>query len=407
LCEKEKKPMKKRNYGVLIIVLFAVAILFAPIVRAEAKETSTKIGLHGYITENEYKITWYSQGKDVTKYILYRQTYSGKKYGKAVKLAEISGGEKTYTDTTIKYNKKYKYTLKGYKISGKKKVLTIIGTAVVKTVVETPKYDYYDVHGEESVYNPMWLVKDGVVEGAFCTDCDNKVVPDGFDIYRATAGGSYKKILTVTDISLDAYDWTSRAQFEDSTIKVGKTYKYKAKAYVKINGKKKYTGFSKTYTVRARNTFCQLDVEKLTEDSAAAEEITFRVTSNKYNGTAELRRDCYRSIFEVGPSEEKEEYADATIDSDNKTIALNLKAYSYDGQNWIDYTAEKTIILEPGDTIYLNYVPADGLPFAINSKSSKALDFLCSVIYDAGTVLQVEETGEYDPVMWSWEISKS
>lgn len=79
-----------------------------------------------------------------------------------------------------------------------------------------------------------------------CYSCSNKSVKiswtkvssaKGYELYRQT-GKTWKKIKTL-----------SKASYTNKSLKAGKTYKYKVRAYANVNKKKIYSDFSKTYKI--------------------------------------------------------------------------------------------------------------------------------------------------------------
>ena len=59
---------------------------------------------------------------------------------------------------------------------------------------------------------------------------------EGYQVYRSTSkDGKYMRIATVKD---------AKRTYSDKTVKPGKKYYYKVRAYIKIDGKKKYGKFS-------------------------------------------------------------------------------------------------------------------------------------------------------------------
>ena len=68
---------------------------------------------------------------------------------------------------------------------------------------------------------------------------------DGYKVYRATkAKGTYKAVKTINR--------SYTVKFTNKKLKKGKTYYFKVKAYKKVNGKKVYSGYSKTVKVKAK-----------------------------------------------------------------------------------------------------------------------------------------------------------
>ena len=131
-------------------------------------------------------------------YYVYRQ--EGKTWKK---IAIVKGYSKvTYTDKTAKNGKAYTYKVKAY--DGKNqsadsatKKITFISAPKAKSIATTKA-------GITFIWNK--------VTGA-----------TGYEVYRATGNGSYKKIVTVKKGSV--------VKFIDKSAKKGQTYKYKVRAY--------------------------------------------------------------------------------------------------------------------------------------------------------------------------------
>ncbi len=69
---------------------------------------------------------------------------------------------------------------------------------------------------------------------------------DGYQIYRKTSGGKWKKLKTIKK--------TSQTTYTDKSVKSGKTYKYKIRAYVKKNSKTITGAFSTVGVAKAKTT---------------------------------------------------------------------------------------------------------------------------------------------------------
>lgn len=67
----------------------------------------------------------------------------------------------------------------------------------------------------------------------------------GYEVYRKASSGGWKKVKTITKASTTTYT--------QKKLKSGKTYKYKVRAYRKVNGKKVYSSYSTPFTVKMKN----------------------------------------------------------------------------------------------------------------------------------------------------------
>ncbi len=97
-----------------------------------------------------------------------------------------------------------------------------------------------------------------VFEGVTMTQCFRKTSTsvklsweeeygvDGYQIYRKVSGGKWKKIKTIKK--------SSKTTYTDKKLKSGKTYKYKIRAYDKVNGTTKKSSYGDTMTAKAKTT---------------------------------------------------------------------------------------------------------------------------------------------------------
>jgi hypothetical protein len=333
-------------------------------------------------SQNKLCLTWEPYKKGITKYIIYRQVYSDGAYGKKVKLAEISGSKRSYTDKTIELGQTYKYTIKGYKVSGTKKTLLHEDT----TEVEISLKGISLYIGDE---NEGWSSSHGVIRGTFETEGD--LLPEGVIIYRKAEGeSSYQKIATITDITSH---WIS---FKDRDVERGKTYQYKAKAYVTIDGKMTYTKCTKAKKMKVLNDEYVLEAKNISKDSDEAEELIVRVASKSaYNDTIKILTHCLYDNTSLPQPVTDESYYDGYLvtyvrDTEYRYMssyrAMVLKAYSYDKKNWTEYTGEDTISLEPKTAVYLKFAAADGGTFVIDSTSYSSMNFAIQYDYPNGII---------------------
>ena len=146
-------------------------------------------------TSSGIKLSW-EKVNGADKYDIYRKTGSGK-------YSKIGSTSKTaYTDKKVKSGKKYYYTVKAVNEAGESsasKAKSILYLA--DTTLSTPK-------STKSGITLKWKK----VTGA-----------EGYQVWRKTGSGSYKKIATVKG--------NSKVTYTDKKAQKGKTYTYKIKAY--------------------------------------------------------------------------------------------------------------------------------------------------------------------------------
>ena len=159
--------------------------------------TAPKISTIKNITSGAY-IKW-SKVNDCSGYYVYRKTGSGS----WKKLATVKGESKvSYTDKSAKSGTKYSYKVCAYDGSTKSEY----SSSKTITFLSAPKAK--SVSSAKSGVTFTWTK----VSGA-----------SGYEVYRATGSGSYKKLVTVKK--------GSTVKFVDKSAKKGKTYKYKVRAY--------------------------------------------------------------------------------------------------------------------------------------------------------------------------------
>ncbi len=144
------------------------------------------------------ELKW-SKVEDCDGYYVYRKAGSGD----WKKLTTIKGESKvSYTDKSAKTGTKYSYKVCAYDGSTKSEY----SSSKTITFLSAPKAK--SVSSSKSGVTFTW----SKVSGA-----------SGYEVYRATGSGSYKKLVTVKS--------GSTVKFVDKSASKGKTYKYKVRAY--------------------------------------------------------------------------------------------------------------------------------------------------------------------------------
>lgn len=160
-------------------------------------------------------------------YKVYRSTSkdSGYKLIKTIK----SGSTVSYTDKSVKHNKKYYYKVKAYAAVDGKTIYSA-DSAVKSILVRVAKVEGITITRMD--YNTL-TIKWSPVEGA-----------TGYRIYRSkTKNGTYN--------SVAALSGKDNVSFTDSKLKCGRTYYYKVRAYREIDDVKYFGDYS---NVKSRNT---------------------------------------------------------------------------------------------------------------------------------------------------------
>lgn len=167
------------------------------------------------------KLSWkkvsYAEG-----YKIYRKSGSG-----SYKPVKTVNGGKTlnYTDKKLKTGTKYTYKIKAFRKSGSKTVYS--GYSSSKSVTPSLKKPTLKL----STKGKSVAISYGKISGA-----------DGYEIYcKVSKSGKYKKVYSGKKLS-----------HTKKSLKSGKTYYFKVRAYRKVGSKKVYSAYSsaKKYTVK-------------------------------------------------------------------------------------------------------------------------------------------------------------
>ena len=175
---------------------------------------------------NKVKLKW-SKVADIKGYVVYRSTSKNGKY-KAIKT--INGKDNcTYTDKTVKAGKTYYYKVRAYKkIVGKtyySKYSSVIKVKPVPTIASIK-----NVKLKNRNVTLTWKKQSGI---------------SGYEIYMSTKKSSgYKKIKTVKK--------ASSVKYTKNTLKVGKRYYFKVRAYKVVDGKKVYGKYSAIKSIKIK-----------------------------------------------------------------------------------------------------------------------------------------------------------
>ena len=168
------------------------------------------------------KVSW-SKSAGAQGYKVYRKANGGKyKFVKTIK----SNGTLSWSDTTVAKGTNYKYKVRAYYYSGKTYYSSYSGetsTAKLTGTIAAPKSVSAKYYGK---YNKVsWAKVKNVT---------------GYKVYRKVGLGSYKLVKTTTSTS-----------FKDTSVKKGKKYTYKVKAYYQNYT---YQTSKKTYTYKTVNS---------------------------------------------------------------------------------------------------------------------------------------------------------
>lgn len=189
------------------------------------KPKKTSFSSLSLLSSGNVKLKW-KKNEGVTGYVIYRATSPNGTYKK---VKTIKGANKlTVTLKGFTGSKPYYYKIRAYKtISGK------------------------NVYGEYSGVRTCGPEKVSSVKAKACSGRKVRLTwkrtgsTAGYEIYRATKkNGTYKKIKTITKAKTVSYT--------DKSLKKGRTYYYKIKAYRTIKGKKVYGPCSSVVSAKAK-----------------------------------------------------------------------------------------------------------------------------------------------------------
>lgn len=169
------------------------------------------------ITTSSVEVSW-DESSNVTGYIIYRSTSKSSGYKKVGTSLTNS-----YTDKGLTKGKTYYYKVRAYVKSGSTTLQSSSSSyASVKATSPTPT----SVSAKKSA-SKVALIKWGKSIGA-----------EGYEVYMATSkSGTYSKISTIKSGSTLSYKKTG--------LTSGKTYYFKVRSYITVNGKKVYSDYSK------------------------------------------------------------------------------------------------------------------------------------------------------------------
>ena len=190
----------------------------AVITADDVKNAEIKVSAKG-VSYKTIRVSW-EASLDLDGYSVYRATSKSGKFS-----YKKTTAENKYSNIGVKYNKRYYYKVKGYKVIDGKKVYTKYSKVVSAKAKLTAPTDVKTASSDIDRVKVSW----SKVSGA-----------DGYKIYSKTGkSGKYtlRKTTKSTTCKLRAY-WDAET---DEPI----TYYYKVKAYKKIKGKTYYSDYSK------------------------------------------------------------------------------------------------------------------------------------------------------------------
>ena len=336
----------KKLFSLALAVVLAVSLLLVfPFENTyAAKDTNVKKLNYSMVPSmGAIKLKW--KKKDVSCYQIYRVSFAKSDttmdyvpFSKYKKVARISGKKTSWTDKKVKKNRYYAYVIRGYRKNKDSKVRVY------------DSYSKHSLHSEIPGLDKPEIFNDG--DGENYTNSKDRIYlyvqrnygvrPHGAVIYRKAAGSSKYSKITVKKMSSSKF--TEGAEYRDSTVKPGKTYYYKARTWVKKNGKKKYSRYSKAVKISAVNYRGKYTVEPVTA-AGTVNEFAVKVNSNKYNGVLTLKGIEDPDVYYCAEEDIKQ--------------TIKLTAYGSDGKTWIEVPSSG-LKIKAGQSIYLKYAFTEG-----------------------------------------------
>lgn len=204
---------KKEYYSPYSNVIVSQTNLTKPTIRSVNAVSPTKAKL-------SWKKTAGAQG-----YQIYRSTSYKGKYTRVRTVTK--GSLQSCTDTNLTPNKTYYYKIRAY-----------------RTVNKTTKYSKFSSVASITPYLETPEIKSitGISTDRVKVSWQKAAGAQGYRLYRAASKkGTYKLIKT-----------TSGSSCTDTGLAKGKTYYYKVRAYVKVSGSYRYSGYSNPWYVQTK-----------------------------------------------------------------------------------------------------------------------------------------------------------
>ncbi len=173
-------------------------------------------------TVSSVDISW-KPSYNASGYIIYRATSKSGKYKKVDTTTAT-----TFTDKGLTKGKTYYYKVKAYVSSGKEKITSAYSN-ITSVKVSAPA--------------PATITAKRAKSGTAKVTWGKSTGAAGYEVYMASSkSGKYAKITTVNKATTLSYT--------KSGLSKGRTYYFKVRSYITVNGKKVYSNFTKVVKVK-------------------------------------------------------------------------------------------------------------------------------------------------------------
>lgn len=212
---------------ILYIIVFLIISLFLSNMRVFSLE---KINLKINNSNNNISLSW-ENDESASLYKIYR---SDKKNGKYKNI--ISTKENNYVNKKLKYGKTYYYKVISYDQNS-----SITSNIVSKKVIPNKVDNLRIINVDKNNIKIGW----------------NKNSVSGYEIYRSTNNKKWSRIKTISK--------NSTITFNDKKLKTNKTYYYKLRSYVKVNGRKVYSLYSNVINAKTLTSIQKNAIKDVSE----------------------------------------------------------------------------------------------------------------------------------------------
>lgn len=334
---------KKLFFCMFLMVLFAFPLTG----HAETKAMELNSSVTG---KTSVKLSW--KKKSVSGYEIYRTISDrNESEGKYELIATLSGGKTSYKDK-VTYKKYYRYRIKAFKKSGKKKTYKYEGDCTVFAGVGTTLW-HENLRSDAKVSTKSIQLQMELTEG---------MTPDGFNVYRSVGSLAYRKIASIK---------TKKrvVSYTDKDVVAGTSYTYKVRAFRKISGKTIYGAYSDPICLSAVNQLGKYTLRTVTEGNADVSSFTLAITSDENNAD---------TIFSGTISSEAEYRYSGSGTKKDEWLLLEAVKYSFDNKSW-HKLSKKEVLLKPGKTIYLQFRQDNGKKFyyVVSDAAKSVVENLC------------------------------